>query len=97
VRLETVVVGGRRYTSAEAVARFIAATTEAAGTIIESVAASTQTSETARRLARQVLVEAGIADCPAVGATLQCDVSGVGSKISRHRSRVGADTKSSGA
>jgi hypothetical protein len=30
VRLETVVVGGRRYTTAEAVSRFIAATTAAA-------------------------------------------------------------------
>lgn len=61
VRLETIVFGGRRYTTKEAVQRFITATTAA------SIGELPPTRTPARRQrnhdrARQELIDAGIAD-----------------------------------
>lgn len=59
VRLETCVVGGRRYTSREALSRFIVGTTAAA----DGIAASTQTSRqrmSAIEAAERELGKAGI-------------------------------------
>ena len=67
-RLETVLVGGRRFTTAEAVLRFIAATTFAAPGELPPSRTPRQR-RVAHRQARRKLLAAGIASEPVPGET----------------------------